>query len=225
MRYQDANVKLQLITAPTIEPVTLDEAKFYLNIDIDLDDTLITSLIKAARLRCETITQRSFITTTWLQSFDFFQADHRHHRSGYSYGINFGYGNYYNWNWHNGDRLEVFRPRLQSVDYLKYYDSSDSIRTLDSSLYTVSTGTPGFVVANPNTTFPNIICKPGAVLLQYKAGYGDTADTVPEDIKLAIKILTFHYYQNRMPVSEVSLSEVPMSVESLLANHQWGAGI
>lgn len=47
---------LRVITAPTVEPVTLDEAKLHLRVDGDAEDTLITALIGAARDYCERFT-------------------------------------------------------------------------------------------------------------------------------------------------------------------------
>ncbi len=36
---------LSLVTAPTVEPLTLKQAKAYLNVDVDDDDVLIYALI------------------------------------------------------------------------------------------------------------------------------------------------------------------------------------
>ncbi len=46
------------------EPVTLQEAKDWCRIDVTDDDTLITKLIKAARLICEHYVNMSFIART-----------------------------------------------------------------------------------------------------------------------------------------------------------------
>jgi len=46
----------------TTEPVNLQEAKDWCKIDVPDDDTLITRLIKAARIACETYVNLSFIT-------------------------------------------------------------------------------------------------------------------------------------------------------------------
>ena len=59
-------MSLQLITPPAIEPVTLAEAKAHLKVDTTDDDTLITSLIAAARARAEWHTRRAFITQGWM---------------------------------------------------------------------------------------------------------------------------------------------------------------
>lgn len=47
---------LRVITAATVEPVTIEEAKLHLRVDGDSEDTLITALIGAARDYCERFT-------------------------------------------------------------------------------------------------------------------------------------------------------------------------
>ena len=64
----------KLKTAPSTEPVTLTEAKLHLKMDdITTDDDLITSLIKAARMACESYCNMGFISQTWEYGLDKFQ--------------------------------------------------------------------------------------------------------------------------------------------------------
>lgn len=51
-------------TEPAEEPITLEEAKLYLKVDFEEDDTLITTLIKAVRRACERYAGISFVTRT-----------------------------------------------------------------------------------------------------------------------------------------------------------------
>lgn len=51
-------------TEPLEEPITLEEAKSYLKVDFEEDDTLITTLIKAVRKASEKYTGLSFVTRT-----------------------------------------------------------------------------------------------------------------------------------------------------------------
>jgi len=53
------------IVAPLDYPVTLQEAKDHLRVDISDDDTLITSMISAATDFCEAYTQRAFVPRTY----------------------------------------------------------------------------------------------------------------------------------------------------------------
>ena len=61
-------VSIKLITPPAVEPVTLDEAKTWLKLDISDDDATVTRLIAAARQMIEHYTRRVLITQTWRLS-------------------------------------------------------------------------------------------------------------------------------------------------------------
>ena len=56
--------------APASEPVTLAEAKLYLRVDGTGEDSLITSMIAAAREAAEQYLRRSLITQTWKVAYD-----------------------------------------------------------------------------------------------------------------------------------------------------------
>jgi uncharacterized phiE125 gp8 family phage protein len=56
---------LQLIAAPSSEPVSLDEAKEHLRVDHNDEDALILRLIKSARETAESLTGRAFVTQSW----------------------------------------------------------------------------------------------------------------------------------------------------------------
>jgi uncharacterized phiE125 gp8 family phage protein len=60
---------MQVITQPSIEPITLAQAKAWLRVDYDEDDDLIGTLITAARLKAEHYTNRAFITQTLRDVF------------------------------------------------------------------------------------------------------------------------------------------------------------
>ena len=63
---------LQLVTAPTQEPVSLAEARLHLRVDFSDDDALIMALIRSARLAAETITGRQLVTARWKYILDSF---------------------------------------------------------------------------------------------------------------------------------------------------------
>lgn len=63
---------LDLITPPSQEPVSLEEAKLALRVDGDADDAHIQSLIKAARVMAEEYVRRAFVTQTWQLQYDLY---------------------------------------------------------------------------------------------------------------------------------------------------------
>ena len=54
-----------LLAGPSVEPITLAEAKAFLRVDHDAEDTLIGSLIIAARATVKALTRRALIDQSW----------------------------------------------------------------------------------------------------------------------------------------------------------------
>lgn len=61
---------IKLHAQPTIEPVSLEEVKTYLRIDGESENSLITSMIKAAREAAEKYMRISINNQKWKLSFD-----------------------------------------------------------------------------------------------------------------------------------------------------------
>lgn len=66
---------LKIVTAATTEPIDLAEAKLFLRVDTDADDTLIAALIAAAREFAEHYTQASFANVAYELALDAFPLD------------------------------------------------------------------------------------------------------------------------------------------------------
>ena len=60
-------MRLSLVTAPPVEPITTQDIKDHLRIDtdVDLEAEELKSYISAARRWCEIFQNRAFITQTW----------------------------------------------------------------------------------------------------------------------------------------------------------------
>lgn len=65
-------MNVSLVTAPTIEPITVQEAKDHLRIATFDDDAYIATLITVAREEVEDITRRAIMTQTWDYFIDGF---------------------------------------------------------------------------------------------------------------------------------------------------------
>jgi len=179
------------VTAPTVEPVSLTEAKVHLRVDITDDDSLIAALIVAARQYVEVLTRRQLITATWDLVLD---------------------------TWPDGDTILVPLPPLQSVTSITYKDSADTVYTMPAMDYIVDTAEePGRIVLAYGKTWPSTILYPvGAITIRFTAGYGD-ALAVPQAIKQAILLLVGHWYENReATIGGTMQHELPFAVEALL---------
>lgn len=194
-----------LISGPNEEPVTLAEAKLQVRQDHDDDNTYLSSLITAARQYCETFTRRSFIN----QTFDY-------------YWHNFPSCGYYGVDSYLDSALEIYKSRITSVTHLKYYDSDGTLQTMSASDYNVDTvGEPGMIYPAYGTSWSSPREIPNAVQARVICGYGASASTVPEALKLAIKGLVGHWYANRESVQpNPGLMKAPHFVDDLLYHHR-----
>ena len=67
----------QLLTAPAIEPLSLNEAKAYLRVETGDDDDVVGALIAGARIHVKAQTRRALITQSWRISADVWPDDGR----------------------------------------------------------------------------------------------------------------------------------------------------
>lgn len=207
-------MRLALFTAPTEEPVSLAEAKLYLRIDLDADDTTIAEMVQAARIKCEAEVARSFVTTTWDLFLDSWPLP------GWS-----GQGTLLSQIWglqsqaaFNGQEIHVPRADLLSVVSIVYYATDGTLTTIDPSLYQVTPGAPGRIAPAYGKTWPSARSQPDAIRIRFTAGYG-AASAVPATDKIAIKITLANLYENR---GEDASAEIPPTAAALLAANAWG---
>jgi uncharacterized phiE125 gp8 family phage protein len=181
---------LKLVAAPAVEPVDLAEVKSHLRIESADEDTLLEGLIKAAREYCEGYQNRAYITQTWELLLD---------------------------GWPDSP-FAVPLPPLQSVTSIKWYDMAETESVFDAADYQVDVDSyRGRISLAYGKSWPTLSLRPmNGVVVQFKAGYGDSADSVPEQIRLAVKVLIGHLYENREATDVKEHPEVPFAVHSLL---------
>lgn len=190
---------LQLYTAPTVEPLSTQEAMEHLRVDSDDETSLIDTLISSARLYCENKTNRQFVNATYKLTLDQFPCGED--------------------NW--GGVIRVPRPKLQSVSSITYVDLNGVTQTLSTSNYNVDTQSePGRITPSYNNYWPGTRVQINAVVVTYIAGFGSSAVNVPEAIKAAMKLLIGNWYENRESVNIGSIvNEVPQAVDALLGTY------
>lgn len=66
---------ITILTPPSSEPITLAEAKLFLRVDQNAEDSLITTLIAAAREAVEVACGRALITRRVRESLDIWRRD------------------------------------------------------------------------------------------------------------------------------------------------------
>lgn len=163
---------LSLVTGPTVEPLSLQEAKDHLRVSIADDDGLIAGYILAARRYAENYTRRVLCSSTWDYTID---------RC---------------WPWKCVDgymthRIELPIPPLQSVSSISYVDIDGATQTLSASDYVVKIDdTFGIIEPAYNATWPDLRHQLSAATVRFIAGYdGDVPDEIRTAIMLHVEIL------------------------------------
>jgi uncharacterized phiE125 gp8 family phage protein len=198
---------IRVITPPSVEPITLVEAKAHLRVDHTDDDTLIQGLIAASRTSCENWTGRAFITQTLELVIDDFPSD----------------------------EILIPKPPLQSVTSIKYDDADGVEQTLGTLLYAVdNVSQPGWVVPSSEGWPTSIWDGINSVRIRYVAGYDpgtdspiDLAANVPASIKAAMFLLLGQLYDQREDIVVGTIvNRLPSgNSEFLLRQHRVSLGM
>lgn len=185
-----------LVTAPTEEPLSLEEVKEYLREDGDEQDVIIEGLIAAARQHVENVTGQRLITQTWRVELDRFPRITA--RNPWS-------------------AIQLpFRP-VQSITSVTYNVGAGAV-TVASSVYSVDIGAGGSLVRLAyGQSWPDLGgYGPNAIHITFVVGYGDAED-VPDDLKVAMKLLIADLYENREAQIIGTISTDNKAVDRLLA--------
>lgn len=187
-----------VVTPPENELITVNEAKAHLRVDIDDEDTLIEGFIKAAVETCERVARRAFLTQTLRMTLDQWFPEHT-------------------------KRLK--RPPFQSVSAVRLIDWDGAAHVVDADGYWFDTAT-GAIRQNTEVDWPDVRVRPVAgIEIDYVAGYGEAADSVPQMYKQAALLLVGHWYENReATVTGQGFSSMPLpfAVNALLGLDRGG---
>jgi uncharacterized phiE125 gp8 family phage protein len=181
-------------TAPLLQPLSRDEVKAHLRVQHNDDDVLIDGLIESATSYLDGpsgIMGRCLMAQDWYLYYDAFP---------------------------NGDLLLPL-ANLLSVVAVEYVDpSSLTYVTWTQALnYEVdATAHEGWVI--PVHGWPAIAATSNAMRVTFRCGFGELASDVPAAIRLAMKLMIGHWYENRETVNAGTVtSELPLTTEALLA--------
>lgn len=171
---------LKLITAPTSEPVTTDEAKLWLRLDSDAEIDIVDRLLKSARQMldgADGYLGRCLTEQTWAMTLGRFP----YCRS-----------------------IRIPLPPLISITSVKYLDALGAEQTFDPASYRISSDDwSGDLILNSGASWPSsTLCGPGndAVTVTFVAGY---AAGVPEGLKTDILNLVGAWFDDRTKAGQL----------------------
>ena len=174
-------MKLRLITAPASEPIVNTDVESYQRITNTAERTELDRFIKSSREYAENIVlHRALLTQTWELYLD---------------------------QWPENDYIELPKPPLQSVTYIKYKDTQGTEYTLDAANYVVDTiPEPARVVLAYGRTWPTTILYPAtAIRIRFVCGYTQASD-IPKSIINGLLYHTGLLYERRD--TEVTANEL-----------------
>jgi len=184
------------ISAPPADvAVTLAEAKAFCDVTYSDDDDLITSLVAAATKKMDGprgIGVGCF-TQSWQLSLDCFPP------------------------W------EIALPGwpVKSVTTVGYVDPDGASQTVDGADYLLDIGgdaarlTPAY-----NKSWPGTRAQNGAVTITYIVG--EAQDDIAPELKVAIKMMVAHWYENREATIDRNHMPVPFGAEQIMRDFMRG---
>lgn len=173
---------LKLVTEPTTDPVTLEEAKAHLNVDFDDYDDLIASYIRAAQMAIVYNTGHALSPSVWDLAYDAFPTGNT--PEGF---------------------VQIPIGPLISVDTVTYVDSETETETiLSTSEYEVDTITRLGGIQPISSGWPSVMSTINAVTIRFTAGYPDVGTSpavsgVPSGLKHAVLVMVRDMYDFRSP--------------------------
>lgn len=190
----DERPSLALTTPPAAGgPITIEEARAYLRVDGNADDTVIGVLLAGAVEEFETYTGRRLVSQAWTARWDAFP------RCG---------------------ALRLPLAPVAAVTHVKYLDLAAAQQTWSSALYqTDLASVPARILPLPTASWPDAGDRLSAIEVLFTVGYANQA-AVPNRMKLApLMILAARYeiregivagaaLANSIPLPEQALAEM-----------------
>lgn len=212
MRLSRPRFSLKRTAAPAVLPVSVRDAMDQARVDDTTNARRIYALMRAATGMAEGRLRKSLITQTWQQRIDNWP----------NFDGDYGYGDWRHndmWEYVRYNRyreLVLFRPPVQSVTSITYIDPAGVTQTLASDKYILdSDSEPARIAPQLGFVWPAIKMLPFSIKITYKAGYGDTAASVPDTIKQWILLAVAAMYQFRELESEEALKRFGLGDELL----------
>lgn len=150
------------------------------------EDSYIEQLIKTARETAEPWLGRTLITTTyyqWVDEADFLGKERHPFPLETMTPYKF---------W-----LRLFRPPVQSITAVLHYDDADTSTTIDSDTYGLDTR-EGLLYLREGESWPTDPRPFQSMRVEYIAGYGATAATVPSPIRHGLLVGVAEMYEKRL---------------------------
>lgn len=184
---------------PEAEPVGLTDMKLHLRLDHDNDDALLTGLIATARDLCESMTGLSLITRGYSLFMDAWPGTAR---TAWWDGMREGA----DMPLHNTTLL-LPRPPAVGITAVRLIDDNGDAHVFPATDYIVDTlRRPARIVLKHGISPPAMMRPVNGLQVQYTAGFGATAQSVPAPLRQGIRQLATHLYTHRGDTADAALA-------------------
>ncbi len=199
---------LKIIANPAVTPVSRIEARQHLRLDDDVDDSQVRSYIQAGTDWAENYTNRFFISRTCQMMLD----GARELDTPLWEGMRTGH-----YSRPLSSHIELAANPVISVESINYYADDDTQTLWAASNYYVDTySEPARIVLRDGGTYPTDMRAFNGLEINFTAGYGTNAASVPEAIRLAILQYVTFLYEHRGDFEGSVLPQPPSSLAALL---------
>lgn len=192
MTWSDTPRALALVTAPTIEPLTYEEAKAFLRLPDNTDEAWVSSLVMAARMKVEQDTGLMLLTQTWDLKLDVFPSD----------------------------AIRPPCCPLQSVTSITTTSAGGVPSVLSAANYQVDIASwPPRIVLSDSGSWPGDLRGTQGIAIRLVAGYA-SAQLLPEPLKVAVQQILAVYYQQRTSAGPGLLPPRWLGYDALIAPYR-----
>lgn len=181
---------LVLLSGPSAEPLSLDEVKAHLRVDGAAEDALLQSLVLTSRLHIEAALGLALMTQSWRLVLDAWPSD---------------------------SVVKLPIAPVQSISEMRVKAADGVPSVVDATTYALDTSGRPARVAPKNGVWPVPGRKLAGIEIDLVAGFGPTANDVPEPVRQALLLLVAHWYEHRDPIEiGTPATAVPHAVSRLL---------
>lgn len=196
---------VKVIEYSTVEPITLDEARQHLRVDVygsppeHPDDNVIRWQISAAREFCEKYLGLAIANQTLEIALDEFI-----------------------------DPIQLPYGPVVSIEYVRYLDEEGIEQTIEVPDYFFD-DYRGFIAPGIETPWPATQVISNAVKIRYHVGYALAGESptnrqLPYPIKAAILLILGDLYEHRENSTSLKLEQIPVAAQTLLDMYRARAG-
>ena len=194
---------------------SLDNAKLYLRVDHDDEDSLIKALRNAATSACEDYCKRSFLKQKFQIVLDKFPENTNKYTEGvYHTSVEEAVSGLNRF-------IKIPRGNVISISEVRTI-ASDNTSTVFSSVnyYLDNSGTYPRLILNDGAVWPTDLRDYAAVEVDFFSGYSDDKDDVPENIISAVKMVMAHFYEKRGDEDDGDKLKLPKIVKQILSPYK-----